>query len=52
MVILGGYTLTFTGMEKVPANFLENTVTDGVPTAPATQLSDAGVSTITQGSNS
>ena len=49
---LSGYTLTFSGMEKVPANFLENTITDGVPTAPATQLSNAGVSTITQGSNS
>ena len=48
---LSGYTLTFTGMEKVPANFLQNVVTNGIPTAPATQITDAG-GTITPGTNS
>ena len=48
---LSGYTLSFTGMEKVPANFLQNVVTDGIPTAPATQITDAG-GTITPGTNS
>jgi len=48
---LSGYTLTFTGMEKLPANFLQNVVTNGIPTAPATQITDAG-GTITPGTNS
>jgi hypothetical protein len=49
---LSGYTLTFSGMEAEPANFLENVVTDGIPTTPATQITNAGVSTITAGTNS
>ena len=49
---LSGYTLTFSGMEKVPANFLENTVTSGIPQTPTAQITAAGVSTITPGSNS
>ena len=44
---LSGYTLTFSGMEKVPANFLENS---GGQTATA-QITAAGASTITPGSN-
>ena len=49
---LSGYTLTFSGMEKVPANFLENTITAGIPETAAAQIAAAGVSTITPGSNS
>ena len=49
---LSGYTLSFTGMEKVPANFLENTITAGIPETAAAQIAAAGVSTITPGSNS
>ena len=45
---LSGYTLTFSGMEKVPANFLENSGDE----SPAAQITAAGVSTITPGSNS
>ena len=45
---LSGYTLTFSGMEKVPANFLENS---GGQTG-AAQITAAGASTITPGSNS
>ena len=46
---LSGYTLTLTGMEKVPANFIEKTsATESVDTS----LTNAGISTITQGSNS
>tara|TARA_R110000822_G_scaffold182270_2_gene321896 strand:- start:313 stop:882 length:570 start_codon:yes stop_codon:yes gene_type:complete len=49
---LSGYTLTFSGMEKVPANFLANTITEGIPETPTAQITAAGVSTITPGSNS
>ena len=46
---LSGYTLTLTGMEKVPANFIaKDSVTESVDTT----LTNAGVSTITPGSNS
>ena len=46
---LSGYTLTLTGMEKVPANFIAKaSATESVDTT----LTDAGVSTITPGSNS
>ena len=44
---LSGYTLTLTGMEKVPANFLD-VATDGTV---ATALTDAGFATPTVGSN-
>jgi hypothetical protein len=46
---LSGYTLTFTGMEKVPANFIEKaSASESVDTT----LTGAGISTITLGSNS
>jgi len=46
---LSGYTLTLTGMEKVPANFIAKaSATESVDTT----LTNAGVSTITPGSNS
>ena len=46
---LSGYTLTFSGMEKVPANFIEKAaVTESVTVT----LTNAGISTITPGSNS
>ena len=46
---LSGYTLTLSGMEKVPANFIEKAaVTETV----VTTLTNAGISTITAGTNS
>ena len=45
---LNGYTLTFTAMEKVPANFIQRTSNTE---SAATQLTNAGFSTITVGSN-
>ena len=46
---LSGYTLTLTGMEKLPANFLHKTsATETIDTT----LSGVGISTITPGSNS
>jgi hypothetical protein len=46
---LSGYTLTLTGMEKVPANFIEKAdETEAINTT----LTNAGISTITPGSNS
>jgi hypothetical protein len=45
---LSGYTLTLTGMEKVPANFID-VASDGTV---ATALSDAGFATPTEGTNS
>ena len=44
---LSGYTLTLTGMEKVPANFID-VAADGTV---ATALSDAGFATPTEGTN-
>ena len=46
---LSGYTLTFSGMEKVPANFIEKAAATETIT---TTLTNAGISTITPGSNS
>ena len=43
---LSGYTLTFTGQEKTPANFLEG-ATDANPFAGLT-----GTVTVTEGTNS
>ncbi len=46
---LSGYTLTLSGMEKIPANFLEKAAaTESV----VTTLTNAGISTITAGTNS
>ena len=45
---LSGYTLTLTGMEKVPANFID-AASDGTV---ATALSDAGFASPTEGTNS
>ena len=46
---LSGYTLSLTGMEKLPANFLHKTsATETIDTT----LSGVGISTITPGSNS
>jgi hypothetical protein len=44
---LSGYTLTLTGMEKLPANFID-VADDGTV---ATALSDAGFATPTEGTN-
>jgi hypothetical protein len=45
---LSGYTLTLTGMEKVPANFIDVASNGTVAGA----LTDAGFATPTVGSNS
>ena len=37
---------------RLPANFLANTITEGIPETPTAQITAAGVSTITPGSNS
>ena len=46
---LSGYTLTLTGMEKMPANFIEKTAADE---AVSTTLTNAGFASPTEGTNS